>query len=75
MNKAVLFYVEQTLTVHIVLFYMWAQMFLLISCSLVVAFQYFLCFVHSEGQQASKKRTKVYNKKTGKFHSQSRFIN
>ena len=31
-------------------------MFLLISCSSVVAFQYFLCFVHGEGQQASKKR-------------------
>ena len=30
-------------------------MFLLISCSLVVAFQYFLCFVNGEGQQASKK--------------------
>ena len=31
-------------------------MFLLISCSLVVVFQYFLCFVHGEGQQAGKKR-------------------
>ena len=30
-------------------------MFLLISCSLVVAFQYFLCFVYDEGQQASRK--------------------
>ena len=30
-------------------------MFLLISCSLVVAFQYFLCFVYGEGQQASRK--------------------
>ena len=35
-------------------------MFLLISCSLVVAFQYFLCFVHGEGQQASKKREQKY---------------
>ena len=58
MNKAALFYVEQTLTVHIILFYVWAQMFLLISCSLVVAFQYFLCFVYGEGQQASKKENK-----------------
>ena len=58
MNKAALFYVEQTVTVHIVLFYVWAQMFLLVSCSLVVAFQYFLCFVHGEGQQASKKENK-----------------
>ena len=60
MNKAALFYVEQTVTMHIVLFYVWAQMFLLfiISRSLVVAFQYFLGFVHSEGQQASKKANK-----------------
>ena len=33
-------------------------MFVLISCSLVVAFQYFLRFVHGEGQQASKKENK-----------------
>ena len=58
MNKAALFYVEQTVTMHIVLFYVWAQMFLLISCSLVVVFQHFLCFVHGEGQQASKKENK-----------------
>ena len=58
MNKAALFYVEQTVTVHIVLFYVWTQMFLLISCSLVVALQYFLCFAHGEGQQASKKENK-----------------
>ena len=58
MNKAALFYVEQTVILHIVLFYVWAQMFVLISCSLVVAFQYFLCFVHGEGQQASKKGNK-----------------
>ena len=58
MNKVALFYVEQTVTVHIVLFYVWAQMFLLISFSLVVAFQYFLCFVYGEGQQASKKENK-----------------
>ena len=45
-------------------------MFVLIGCSLVVAFQYFLCFVHGEGN----KRTKIYNKETGKFHNQSRFI-
>ena len=29
-------------------------MFRLVSCSLVVAFQYFLLFVHGEGQQARK---------------------
>ena len=29
-NKVILFYVEQTVTVYIVLFYVWAQMFLLI---------------------------------------------
>ena len=59
MNKTALFYVEQTVTVHIVLFDVWAQMFLLVSCSLVVAFQYFLCFVHGEGQRAfSKKENK-----------------
>ena len=33
-------------------------MLVLISCSLVVVFQYFLCFVHGEGQQASKKENK-----------------
>ena len=33
-------------------------MFVLVGCSLVVAFQYFLCFVHGEGQQASKKDNK-----------------
>ena len=49
MNKAALFYVEQTVTMHIALFYEGAQMFLLISCSLVVAFQHLLCFVHGEG--------------------------
>ena len=32
MNKAALFYVEQTVTVRIVLFYVWTQMFLLVSC-------------------------------------------
>ena len=70
MNKTALFYVDQTVTMHIVLFYVWAQLFVLIRCSLVVAFQYFLCFVHGEGN----KRTKIYNKETGKFHNQSRFI-
>ena len=39
-NEAVLFYVEQTITVHIVLFYMWAKKFLF-SCLFV--FQYFFC--------------------------------
>ena len=34
MNKAALFYVEQTVPMHTVLFYVWAQMFVLISCSL-----------------------------------------
>ena len=58
MNKTALFYVEQTMTVHIVLFCVWAQMFLLISCLLVVSFQYFLCFVHGEDQQASIKEDK-----------------
>ena len=33
MNKAALFYVEQTVTMHVVLFYVWAQMFVLIKHS------------------------------------------
>ena len=34
-NKAVLFCVEQTVSLHIVLFYVWAEMFLLVSCLIV----------------------------------------
>ena len=40
---------------------------LLISCSLVVAFQYFLCYVHGEGQQASKKEQKYIAKRLASF--------
>ena len=51
-------------------------MFLLISRSLFVVFQYFLRFVHGQGQQATiKKEQKFRTKETGKFHSQSHFIN
>ena len=50
-------------------------MFLLISCSLVAAFQYFFVLCTAKANKQSKKRTKIYNKETGKFHSQSHFIN
>ena len=67
-NKAALFYVEQTVTLHIVLFYVWAQMFLLVSCSF--AFQDLLRFVHGQGQRTKEiKKNKTYNKETGEFHN------
>ena len=56
MNKAALFYVEQTVTVHIVMFYVRIQMFLLVSCSF--AFQYLLCFVHGQGQRTKEMENK-----------------
>ena len=52
MNKAALFYVEQTVTVHIVLFYLLAQMFLLVSCS--YAFDNLLCHVHGQDQRTKE---------------------
>ena len=67
MNKCALFYVEQTVTVHIALFYVRAQMFLQISCSLVVEFQWDLCTMKAH-KQAKKRIQKTYNKETGKFH-------
>ena len=58
MNKAALFYVEQTVTVHTCFVLRVSTTVSTVSCSLVVAFQYFLCFEHGEGQQASKKENK-----------------
>ena len=49
-------------------------MVLLISCSLVAAFQYFFVLCTAKANKQSKKRTKIYNKETGKFHSQVHFI-
>ena len=46
--------------------------------STIVAFQYFLCLIilsTSKANKQAKKRTKIYNKETSKFHSQSHFIN
>ena len=45
--KADLFYVEQTVTLHTVLFNVLAQMLLLVSC--LYAHQYILCFVQGQG--------------------------
>ena len=59
---------------YIALFYVRAQMFLQISCSLVVEFQWDLCTMKAH-KQAKKRIQKTYNKETGKFHGWSRFIN
>ena len=46
-------------------------MFRLVSCSLVVAFQYFLLFVHGEGKQARKNRDRgVRGGQGGHVHPQ-----
>ena len=51
-------------------------MFVLISCSLVVAFQYLFCVLCTvKANKQAKMGTKIYNKETGKLHSQSLFIN
>ena len=52
MRKLLCVNVEQTMTVNSVLFYVSARMFLLVSCS--IAFQYLLCFVHSQGQRTKE---------------------
>ena len=54
--KAALFYVEQTVTMHIVLFNVLAQMLLLVSC--LYAYQYLLCFVQGQGQRTKEKENK-----------------
>ena len=41
----------QTVTMYIVVFYVWTQMFQLISS---FAFQYLLCFVHGQGQRTKE---------------------
>ena len=48
-------------------------MFLLVSCSF--AFQYLLCFVHSQGQRTKAIENKNIDKETGEFPNQSYFIN
>ena len=75
MNKAVLFYVEQTVPCilfcstheHKCLYWLVVHQLLHFSISCV------LCTVNANKQ--AKKGTKIYNKETGKLHSQSRFIN
>ena len=68
--KAALFYVEQTVTVHIVLFCVWTQMSLLVSCSF--AFQYLLVFcARSRPANEREREQKHIKKKAGEFHDQS----
>ena len=50
--NAALFYVERTVTVHIVLSNVLVQMFWLVSCS--YAFENLLCFVHGQGQRTKE---------------------
>ena len=50
-----------TITMNIVLFYVRAQMFLLVNCSF--AFQYLLCFVHGQGKQ-TKELSPIYTAQT-----------
>ena len=75
-NKACLFYVELTVTVHIVLFY-W-RVNPIVSMHWLVVLLHFntfcvLCTVKANEQK--KQRTKTYNKETGDFLYHSRFIN
>ena len=64
-NKAALFYVKGTVNVHTVLFYVWAQIFLLVSCS--ITFQHLLCLYKVEANKQKKQRKK-HNKEIGQFH-------
>ena len=66
--KAALFYVEQTVTLHIVLFSVWAQLFLQywIVVHMDLNTLCVLCRVRASEQKRS--RTKTCNKETGRFH-------
>ena len=68
--KAALFYVEQTVTLHIVLFSVWAQLFLQywIVVHMDLNTLCVLCRVRASEQK--KSRTKTCNKETGRFHKQ-----
>ena len=68
MYKAALFYIEQTVTLHIVLFNVLAQMLLLVSC--LFAYQYLLCFVQGQDKRTIEKENETYYKETVEFHNQ-----
>ena len=58
MYKAALFYVEQTVTLHIVLLSVLAPNPMLLLVSYLYAYQYLLCFVQGQGKRTIEKENK-----------------